>query len=200
MNSIRYFKDRAKAQLRAARHTSDRAADPGASSLQRVQHQVAVDAGFRSWGDLLAAPEAERQLVIVMDREPTLTISGFSAGHGKTPQERREQFANSRAELRSSAAHVDQVREWLVANIAPLKNVNDRAGSYGVKHFAEDSMGAHVFNGELIAAAIIAGYAYARPRLGSPNTEFAMSQRSITAVRQANDAARQARYRARAQP
>jgi hypothetical protein len=45
-------------------------------------------------------------------------------------------------------------------------------------------MGHCVTNGELIAAAIIAGYPYQREGGGSPNALFGMSSRSITALQQ----------------
>lgn len=158
MDAIRYFKDRAKTQLRETRAAGD--IDLG---LQQVQHQIAVAAGYRSWNGLINADEPDLQLAVAMDREPQLNDNGFGPGpYGGTLQERRSRAATWRAELRASATRVDQVREWLQRNIQPRKTLNDDAHSYGLKHLAENAMSEYVSNGELIAAAIIAGYPYRR--------------------------------------
>lgn len=179
MDTVRYFKERAKAQLKDLRATGDTTV-----GLQRVQHLVAVGAGYGSWGDLIDAEEINRQLAAVMDREPALCLNGFGAGsYANTMQQRHEQFTRSRIGLRDSWRHVDQIREWLLQNIAPRKTLNDDAYSYGLKHMAERVLGGYVSNGELIAAAITAGYPYRRSSAASPNALFGMSSRSITALR-----------------
>lgn len=179
MDAVRYFKNRAKAELRETRATGF-----VELSLQQVQHQVAVTAGYRSWSDLLNASEPDLQLALIMDREPHLNLNGFGPGSSPgTLEERRARAAAWRLELRARAEHVEEVGEWLRHNIVPRKTLNDDAHSYGLKHVAERAMGKYVSNGELIAAAIIAGYPYGRPRFGSPNTVFGMSSRSIKAAR-----------------
>lgn len=133
MDTVRYFKERAKAQLKDLRTAGD--ANVG---LQQVQHLVAVGAGYGSWGDLIDAAEINRQLAAVMDREPALCLNGFGApSYANTMQQRHEQFTQSRIGLRNSETHVDQIREWLLQSIAPRKTLNDDAHSYGLKHMAE---------------------------------------------------------------
>lgn len=64
----------------------------------------------------------------------------------------------------------------------------DDGGSSGnrtelFENAAERALDVYVSNGELIAAAIIAGYSYSRGSATSPNALFGMSSRSITALR-----------------
>lgn len=179
MDTVRYFKTISKAHLRDLRQSGDVSV-----GLQHVQHEVAVEAGYRSWSALLSADEFHRQLAVAMHREPQLNVNGFGAGmYSRSAQERREQFAMWRSQLRGSAARVDEIREWLVRHVDARQTVNANAGSYHLKHLAEEDLGSYVSNGELIAAAIIAGYSYRRKGNGSPNATFGMSARSITDLR-----------------
>lgn len=181
METVRYFKDLAKSQLRVRRSVGD-----NSLGLQQVQHQVAVSAGYRSWEALLGANERDRQLAVAMDMEPELNRNGFGAGaYGRSLEERRADARAWRVELRSRAERVDEVRQWLVDNIDPRQTINPDVGSYGLKHTAERILGEYVANGELIAAAIIAGYPYRREGGGSPNARFGMSSRSVAALRRA---------------
>jgi len=191
MDTVRFFKDHAKAQLQAARGgdleaTVRLSAIRGAAeppTLQRVQHQVAVEAGYRSWQGLLEANEADRQLAAVMTREPLLTRNGMGYGnYHRTLAEQRKAFDEWRTELRTMADDVAEVTAWLLTNIEPLRTVNRRTTSYGHKHTVERAIGRYVANGELIAAGIIAGYPYAREAGGSPNVYFGMSARSLRAA------------------
>lgn len=197
MDTIRWFKARAKAFLKAT--SSDpkaqgrfaavwREAEP--PSLQRAQHVVAVEAGFPNWKGLLDAAELERSVAVVMAEEPLLNDFGIGLydGHRRKPREERQRiFAKDRRDLRSNLDDVEWTVDWLAANIAPIKTINRRRSSYGLKHIAEkQSPRGYITNGAFIAAAMIAGYAYTIP-LGSANVHFGMSERSIKA------AARQAR-------
>lgn len=183
MDTIRFFKDRAKAQLKQQRATGDHG-----SALQRTQHDVAVDAGFRSWGDLLASGEDERDLAVLMVREPTLNWAGFGPGDfAESRAERDAQFAQWRVQLRESAVHVAQLREWLVNKADPRKTVNVRAYSYKLKHLAEEELGSYVSNGEIIAAAILAGYSY---KVVGLNVNFGISQHSMNALEERRRARR----------
>jgi len=175
MDAIRFFKDRAKSQLKQRRAAGD-----DRPALQRTQHEVAVNAGFRSWGDMLACREDERDLAALMVREPTLNWAGFGPGDfAKSRAEREAQFTQWRVELRESADHVAQLRAWLVSNADPRKTVNSRAYSYKLKHLAEEELGSYVSNGEIIAAAILAGYSYREVGL---NANFGISQHSMRAL------------------
>lgn len=181
MDTLRFFRDLAKADLRRVR----RSPDYDGSGLQRAQHEVAQRVGFASWDALRQAPETERDIAAVMELEPWLCVNGFGAGFfGRmSPAERRNQFAQWRSELRAAGDRVGHVRGWLKANIAPRQTVNPAAGSYGVKNTAERHLGVYVANGELIAAAILAGYPYRRETGTSPNAVFGMSSRSLTLLR-----------------
>lgn len=196
MDTVRFFKDHAKAQLQAARAGDPSAAAilaglrPGADlpTLQQVQHHVAVEAGYPSWAGLLHAAEHDRALAAVMAREPHLTMFGMGAGSfHKSREERRAAFASGRAELRASADGVAEVTDWLRANIAPIRSMNRDWTSYQHKHMVERVIGRYVTNGELIAAAIIAGYPYRREPWDSPNVWFGMSSRSVRVARALGD-------------
>lgn len=179
MDTVRYFKDLSKAEFKHLRAAGDTRV-----GLQQVQHKVAVNAGYRSWGALLDAEEADRQVAVVMDREPQLIPNGFGpSAFTRTMRERRVEFTQGRAALRGMAEHIDEVRQWLVQHIEPRKSINVYAGSYGLKHLVEKDRGEYLTNGEFIAAALAAGYPYRREPGGSPNAVFGMSERSITAVR-----------------
>jgi hypothetical protein len=179
MDSVRFFKDRSRAQLKQRRAAGDTQL-----GLQQVQHQIAVAGGYRSWRALLDADEPDRQLAVVMTLEPDLCINGFGPGHyGGDLEERRANFVRWRTELRAHAERVEVVREWLMQNVEKRSTINSDAGSYGLKHMAEKDLNDYISNGELIAAAIIAGYSYRRGADNSPNAAFGMSSRSITGVR-----------------
>lgn len=191
MDTVRFFKDHAKAELKAARAVDPRTvarltATLGAGEtppLQQVQHRVAVNAGFRSWRALLQATEPERQLAAVMPREPLLNNNGMGYGSfHRTKAERLEAFEEWRTELRAATDIVEQVSAWLLANIEPIRTINRRTTSYGIKHTVERATGRYVTNGQLIAAAIITGYPYAREERDSPNVCFGMSTRSLRAA------------------
>ena len=186
MDTIRFFKDHSKATLKSL--------TPGSAGLQQVQHRVAVDAGYVSWSALLAADEPDRRLAALMVQFPLLNMFGLGSGSSPaTMQERRDRFARWRRELRANAAHVDEVRVWLLATIEPRKTLNPNAGSYQLKHIAEETLDGYVSNGELIAAALIGGYAHSGSRY-APNMMFGMREPSIKAAREASDRARAGRY------
>jgi len=65
VDTVRWFKDRAKAQLKARAHDGHNDA-----TLQQVQHAIALESGFAHWKAMLDATEVERQLVVAMATEP----------------------------------------------------------------------------------------------------------------------------------
>lgn len=175
IDSIRFFTERAKAALNAyVRAGRERPVEaPSPPTLRQVQQQVASDAGFRSWSELLSASAPERRLAAVMTREPMLTYEGMET----------EPQADEREALRAQAALVAEVCAWLAVHIEPCPTFNPRAGSYSVKHIAEKALGSYVPNGALIAAALILGYDYKWDR-SSRNVAFRMRERSLKAARQ----------------
>lgn len=189
MDTIRYFKDHSKQTLR---ELQDGGSD---QTLQQVQHQVAVRAGFASWSALRIAAEHERQLAVAMIEHPRLNYSGLGMAFVvPTPREQKmQQYREHRRSLRSAADRVEHLRSWLVQTFEPRKTVYDGAGSYGLKHIAEEvlrePMGGYVSNGEIIAAALIAGYPHEQRPGDEPNVWFGMRAASVKAARGAADAA-----------
>jgi hypothetical protein len=98
-----------------------------------------------------------------------------NSDRSKTVEQRRQQLQSERDDLRRREDMVIRVRDWLLANIAPIKTPT--AGSYGMKHVVEKAIGEYITNGELIAAAMMAGYPMSRPH--GPNVDFGMSKRDV---------------------
>jgi hypothetical protein len=117
----------------------------------------------------------------VMAREPRLCGHGFGVfdARSKTTEQRRQRLQSERDDLRRRELMVIRVRDWLLANITPIKTPT--AGSYGMKHVVEEAIGEYITNGELIAAALMAGYPMGRPY--GPNADFGMSKRDVDAAR-----------------
>ncbi|MGI8313355.1 hypothetical protein [Saccharopolyspora hattusasensis] len=113
----------------------------------------------------------------VLEAQPRLTYFGFGVfqKRGQSAEERAQAFAQRRAELTASLPNVVRVYLWLRQHVAPIKT--PAQGSYGLKHVAENVLGDYVSNGELIAAAIMAGYPMSQPH--GPNVNFAMSKRDV---------------------
>jgi hypothetical protein len=119
----------------------------------------------------------------VVEAEPRLSSNGMglSQGNAATLDERRAQFDDHRRSLRNSAPMVVRVYLWLDANIGKIKTPS--RGSYGMKHVVENSLGEYVSNGELIAAALMAGYSMRDG--GGLNPRFGMRKRDVDAAIQA---------------
>uniref|UniRef100_UPI003F499960 hypothetical protein n=1 Tax=Amycolatopsis sp. CA-096443 TaxID=3239919 RepID=UPI003F499960 len=113
----------------------------------------------------------------VLQAQPRLTYFGFGIfrKRGQTAEERAQAFSELRARLRASLPNVVRVYLWLRQHVQPIKTPGH--GSYGLKHIAEEVLGDYVSNGELIAAAIMAGYPMGKPH--GPNVDFAMSKRDV---------------------
>ena len=121
----------------------------------------------------------------LMAREPQLNDFGFglSAGYPEKPHaEQVRTLAGDRAKLRASLPDIAFSIDWLLANIKPSPSLNYRGSSYGLKHLMEtDSPRKYLTNGVVIAAAVLAGYKYAR--IGtSPNARFNMQACSFRKV------------------
>ena len=126
-------------------------------------------------------PASALSLQEVMEKEPLLTGFGFGVfDQGrKSAEQRRHELQSGRDELRRQEDRVVRVRDWLLANVAPIKTPT--VGSYGMKHIVEKAIGEYVTNGELIAAALMAGYP--KGRLHGHNAEFGMSKRDVDRAR-----------------
>ncbi|WP_182378650.1 hypothetical protein [Nocardioides sp. WS12] len=116
----------------------------------------------------------------VMNAHPQLNAFGIGAfdSRKKSPEERRAYLADGRAALKRREAMVMKVTAWLRANISPIKTPS--VGSYRMKHVAERALAEYVSNGELIAAALIAGYPVKYSE--GPNANLGMSKRDVDSV------------------
>jgi hypothetical protein len=123
------------------------------------------------------ALSSARTLAEVMEEHPSLNEFGFGAfdPQRKRREQRQQEIAAGRQQLRGQEDLAIAVRDWLAANIAPIKTCT--AGSYGMKHLVERAIGQYVPNGVLIAAALMAGYPWKGPH--GPNVVLGMSKRHI---------------------
>lgn len=138
----------------------------------------------------------------VMEAEPRLSHWGYGVGRPKkkpdgkweNATEHHARFLAERGQLLSDGPVEEFLRSLvLVQLIAPIKTINRRSGSYGLKHRAESlkctypggtPLGPdYVANGSLIVAAVHSGFAYKTyiDDLGSEdvNVSFNMSQTSL---------------------
>ena len=151
--------------------------------LMRAQHVIAVEHGFTKWKELAEGSPVELHLAITMAKEPFLTDFGIGLYEEarKLPKEQREaKLREERKTLRKSVDAVWRTVDWLRENIQPIKTINTKHSSYGLKHVAEKDVG-YITNGVFIAAAMIAGYPY-KIEYGSPSPYFGMSEKSITRI------------------
>ena len=117
----------------------------------------------------------------ILDTHPRLTDYGLGTywRPNTTAQERKAELDQGRESLRKALPDIVAAHDWLVANIAKTKTPpHNGLGSYTVKHIAERALGRYISNGQLIAAALLAGYPM-RQHHDSPNPTFAMSQRAL---------------------
>ena len=108
--------------------------------LMRAQHVVAVEHGFTQWNDLIERSPVELHLAITMAKEPFLTDFGMGlySEDRKLPKEQREaKLREERKALRKSVDAVWRTVDWLRGNIQPIKTINTKHSSYGLKHVAE---------------------------------------------------------------
>jgi len=119
-------------------------------------------------------------LAEVMEQHPELGRFGIGTfePRKKTPEQRGAELAEGRRELADREAFVIEIAGWLQENIAPIKTPT--VGSYRLKHVVERAIGEYVANGELIAAALLAGYPF--KYTDGPNPLFGMSARDVDRV------------------
>ncbi|WP_433259382.1 hypothetical protein ACQPYK_50060 (plasmid) [Streptosporangium sp. CA-135522] len=114
----------------------------------------------------------------VMAREPQLSWLGFDlaqpTGHGRRPARLERQFQHRRVELRQAAPTVLKIHNWLRETITPIATPTRPATP--VRHLAQAALDAEVYLGELVAAALIAGYPM---RCRGRDVWFGMSRRDV---------------------
>jgi len=117
----------------------------------------------------------------ILDTHPRLTDYGMGTywRPNTTTQERKAELDQGREALRNALPTITAAHDWLVTNIPQTKTPpHNGLSSYAVKHIAERALGQYISNGQLIAAALLAGYPM-RQHHDSPNPTFAMSQRAL---------------------
>jgi hypothetical protein len=119
-------------------------------------------------------------LADVMQQHPQLNSFGIGVyePRRKTPERRRAELADGRVALAGQEAKVLEIATWLRGNVTPIKTPT--VGSYGMKHVVERANNKYVTNGELIAAALIAGYRF--KYTAGPNMLFGMSTRDVKRI------------------
>lgn len=136
-------------------------------------HQAATDTPYMVARRQITPPT----LAEVMQQHPLLTAFGIGvyASRSMTPEQRATELATGRERLAAREAAVAQTARWLRENIAPI--TTPTVGSYALKHVVERATGDYLTNGELIAAALVAGYTVAYTE--GPNVLMGMSARDV---------------------
>ncbi|MGH3947502.1 MAG: hypothetical protein ACRDSE_00020 [Pseudonocardiaceae bacterium] len=127
-------------------------------------------------------------LAEVMERHPQLTSFGIGVydPRCKTSEQRQAELAEERAVLAGREATVLEIAAWLRENVRPIKTPT--VGSYGMKHVVERAIGKYVTNGEFIAAALMAGYAF--KHTDGPNVLLGMNARDVKRIDATEQSAR----------
>lgn len=122
----------------------------------------------------------ELSLAEVMEQHPRLNTFGIGVFDPlrKTAGQRAAELASGREELAEREAAVLEIAAWLRENVSPIKTPT--VGSYSMKHVVERAIGEYVTNGELIAAALVAGYPVRF--VPGPNPLFGMSARDVSRI------------------
>ncbi|WP_324956729.1 hypothetical protein [Oligoflexus sp.] len=155
-------------------------------SLAQAQHIIALEHEFDSWKSLTQATALQLRLAIVMKKEPLLNNFGIGVAGVAHWDDYWATLVKRRADLRASHSRIEETARWLGVFIKPIKTINTRSSSYGLKHRVEREIG-YITNGVFIAAAMIAGYPY-RTHDGSPNVYFGMSEQSWKPIKAAQQA------------
>jgi hypothetical protein len=113
----------------------------------------------------LDAQEMREKLEAVLAQHPMLSLNGYERTSGAPFNLRR--FA---------LAYLFCVR------IEKVKAINRHRTSYALKHIAERLAGTYISNGDLIAAAIAAGFRFRRCPCADLNVQLNMSEKSIKAL------------------
>jgi hypothetical protein len=145
-----------------------------ADNVRKQLIRAAMDATGRSFAEI---SRLANDLDRVLCDQPSLSTFGMGLSRtlGVTVAEQQVQFNRYRTELRDALPSVACVYYWLKTDIGMIRTPS--WGSYGLKHVAENAIGQYVTNGELIAAALIAGYPMRAQR--GPNPLFGVRKRDV---------------------
>jgi hypothetical protein len=205
MDSVRSFKTLARQRLKE--HSAP-LAEP--RSLQKTQHLIAQEAGFKNWAALRSADDLQRRLALLMYDWPQLTSVGMDGSRGialefvaLSRQERDVKYFELREYLRSELDAIRWVHDWLIGSVTPLKRLNRLRSSYELKHLAEELRGEYLTNGAFIAGALLAGFVSDVTEASQleRNVIFNMSERDLkTEERRRNEVRRGRRLVRTTQP
>jgi hypothetical protein len=121
-------------------------------------------------------PMTREDIQAVIDMIPTLNAHGVGAFDAVKREYRAAYIASEQETLLRSAEECTKICEWL-AQIEKTETPRPHAGSYFLKHLAEEEIG-YVTNGAFIAAAVHCGFDF-EIEPNSPNPYFNMSKKSI---------------------
>jgi hypothetical protein len=147
---------------------------------------------------LAGGRDAIRLMLNVPILEPSLTREGIGIDinrpKGETPQQFSMRFHDARMAMLLDSSVEEFLRSYtFVSRIKPTRTITTKSNAYNLKHIAEKvdliypdgevSLAKYVHTGNLIAAALHAGFRYRKYK--SPHTvNFNMLQRSIVTLDQ----------------
>lgn len=160
-------------------------------SLMNFQHIIAKEATFNNWNELISANEQELAVAKVLYSYPTMCNDGLCLFKDITTKnsvnEQKNKLTQGRRGLLTRSDIIVKVSDILKKYIEYTKTIRSDYNSYKIKHFIEQSLYAfgidecYLSNGELIVAAIVAGFNF-RPcsqEAYSLNAYFNMQKKSL---------------------
>lgn len=114
------------------------------------------------------------ELTRIMEEHPLLHNAGYGYGRGELGP-----TAENRAALQASVERFTATKQWIEANLRPVKRIHPYRTSYGMKHIAEREIG-YITNGVFIAAMLACGYRMEK-RPGY-NPRFNVSEATVKAA------------------
>lgn len=159
-------------------------------TLMNFHHVIAREACFENWNTLIKASSSQLSIAKVLYENPTLNFNGiqfdFSEMIKKSKMEKIKFINEQRKRLLNNADFIMQLSQFLQDNIERTATIRSYFSSYNIKHIIERSLSKYGFyedyvsNGELITAAILAGFKFSQNSQHSGfNVYFNMSQKSL---------------------
>lgn len=162
-------------------------------TLMNFQHVIAREAGFNNWNELMSASENELKVAQVLYKNLGLNKSGirfdFQEMKKMNKIEKRQYQNENRRELINNSDFIMKISDLLTKKIRSTSTIRKIHSSYKIKHIIERSLltfgidETYVSNGELIVAAIIAGFNFSpcNPYEGL-NVYFNMQGKSLMSL------------------
>lgn len=124
---------------------------PPPGSVAPETSQAGKSIPTRQW----TSGELENEIGRVLAEHATLTIDGFENPVSVDDPK----FVARREELRHDPGLIAAVHDW-INQFAKIQAMNRSRTSYGLKHAAEQALSRYVAPGQLIAAALLAGFQF----------------------------------------